>query len=121
MTRPSPQTLRVVVWVLALAPALWFATFWSFVFRARLTLARWPVPYDPDPKDLGFDVHYLAVAAGLPLSFAASAIVLLFAVLDRRERRASLLAAAAAIAAQLAISATASLSSAQVFFAWFAD
>lgn len=41
------------------------AWLWSFVLRAYLQLGRWPAPYRPDPKSLGFDVHYLVVTFGL--------------------------------------------------------
>ena len=43
---------------------LWFAAFWLFVLRARLALGRWPFPYDPDPKDLGFFIHYYFLVLG---------------------------------------------------------
>jgi hypothetical protein len=61
------------MWLLALVPAGWMAVFGSFVLRARLALGHWPTPYHPDPKDLGFDVHYAGVLVGMPLMFAAIA------------------------------------------------
>ncbi len=53
--------LRLALWVAATAPAQWLALFGLFVLRARLALGYWPRPYHPDPKDLGFDLHYLLV------------------------------------------------------------
>jgi hypothetical protein len=59
------------MWGLACAPAAWLALFGLFLLRARMALGRWPEPYHPDPKDLGFDLHYIALVAGVPLLFAA--------------------------------------------------
>ena len=44
----------------------WFPTaaillFYSYVLRARLVLGYWPVPYQPDPKELGFIFHHIAI------------------------------------------------------------
>ena len=46
---------------LCILPWLWLAVFWLFVLRARLSLDRWPQPYRPDPQDLGFGDHALAI------------------------------------------------------------
>jgi hypothetical protein len=58
------------LWLLwmATAPSSWLLLFASFAVRARLALGRWPLPYRPDPKDLGFSLHYLAVLLGFPLA-----------------------------------------------------
>ena len=45
-------------------PVLVIVFFYVFVLRARLHLGRWPSPYQPDPKDLGFDLHDAAIACG---------------------------------------------------------
>ena len=63
--------LAVWMWAMALAPVAWLLAFALFILRARLSLGRWPVPYQPDPKDLGFDYHYALLVAGMPIMFAA--------------------------------------------------
>ena len=65
------KPLEAWLWGLASVPAVWLIAFGLFVLRARLSLGRWPAPYQPDPKDLGFDFHYTAVVAGMPLMLAA--------------------------------------------------
>jgi hypothetical protein len=67
-TRRAPT---VWMWGLACVPATWLMVFALFVLRARLSLGRWPQPYQPDPKDLGFDYHYTLLVAGMPLMFAS--------------------------------------------------
>ena len=51
--------------LLATYPLCWLALFYGFVLRARLALGYWPAPYLPDPKDLGFTLHHLAILVGL--------------------------------------------------------
>jgi hypothetical protein len=46
-------------------PALVVLNLFSFVLRARLQLGRWPEPYRPDPKSLGFDFHHDQIFFGL--------------------------------------------------------
>lgn len=78
---------RTLVWILAAAPLLWALAFWSFVLRARIALGHWPYPYNPDPKDLGFPVHYMALIMGMPLSFTSVAMALILtAVFYQRLR-----------------------------------
>ena len=84
-TRPP---LAVLMWSLASAPVAWLLLFGLFVLRARVTLGRWPAPYRPDPRDLGFDFHYAAIVAGVPLMLTAvlCAIASTFLVEDRPKR-----------------------------------
>ena len=76
------------MWTLAAAPWAWLLLFGLFVLRARLALGRWPAPYQPDPKDLGFEFHHAAIVAGIPLMFTAvlcvTALTLLAADRPRR-------------------------------------
>ena len=72
-------------WLLSLVPVLWLIIVYSFVPRARLVLGYWPSPYQPDPKDLGFDWHYSAIWVGIP-AVIASAVWLLALVLVRLRR-----------------------------------
>jgi len=68
---PARTPLAVLMWSLALAPLAWLLLFGLFILRARVTLGRWPAPYQPDPRDLGFDLHHTAIVLGFPLMFAA--------------------------------------------------
>jgi hypothetical protein len=83
--RAPERPLAVWMWGLALVPAAWLLLFGLFVLRARLTLGQWPIPYRPDPKDLGFDYHYAAVLAGMPITFAAVFAATLLTLLVRRQ------------------------------------
>jgi hypothetical protein len=56
----------VLLLLLASAPLSWLMLFGSYVLRARLALG-WPLPYQPDPYELGFHLHYLAIALCFPL------------------------------------------------------
>jgi hypothetical protein len=60
-----------------------------FLVRARQSLGRWPAPYQPDPKDLGFDFHYTLLLVGIPVMMAAvlTTIVLTLALRRGDARR----------------------------------
>jgi hypothetical protein len=73
------------IWSLAATPFVWTILFWSFVLRARVALGHWPAPYQPDPKDLGFAVHYYLLLAGMPLALAAAIVVPIVVVLGFRS------------------------------------
>jgi hypothetical protein len=123
-TRLSPRAARIAVWALALSPALWFAAFWLFELRARLALGRWPFPYEPDPKDLGFFVHYYFLVLGF--AWVPASIITLLVVVGSswRAMRANgarpLFAAGAAVATYAAIIAFARYDPGG-FFAWLGD
>ncbi len=121
-TRGSSVALRCVLWLLAVCPALWYSLFWVFVLRARLALGRWPVPYDPDPKDLSFTVHHLAVALGLHVAVAGTLTLLLMTVLSPRDTKAAggRHALALAIALQVVIFTITRYDPGH-FLYWFAD
>lgn len=120
----TPRALRITVWTLALLPTAWFALFCLFVFRARLTLGHWPTPDNPDPKDLGFSVHHMAIVLGLPLFFVAPLILLLFIAFSWREMKAAgarpLLAATTACVTFAVLHAVGKQDAGK-FFYWFAD
>jgi hypothetical protein len=74
------RNLRRIVWGLSLTPTASLLLFWSFVLRARVVLGRWPTPYNPDPKDIGY-WYYVAVFYGIlaavlsvPLLLAVAAV-----------------------------------------------
>ena len=80
----QPRLARLnspLLWLICLAPAGYLALFYSFVLRARLALGTWPLPYQPDPKALGFDIHYAAVLLALPLWMVSPLAVLLLVAL----------------------------------------
>ncbi len=120
----SPRSARVAVLALALSPTLWFAAFWLFVLRARLALGRWPFPYDPDPKDLGFSIHYYFLVLGFASVPASIITLLVVAGLSWRAMRAAgarpLFMASVAVATYAAIIAFARYDPGW-FFAWFGD
>lgn len=72
-----------LLWLVCLAPAGYLALVYSFVLRARLALGTWPLPYQPDPKALGFDLHHAAILLALPLWMASPISVLLLVALQR--------------------------------------
>ena len=81
----QPQLARLnspLLWLICLAPAGYLALFYSFVLRARLALGTWPLPYQPDPKALGFDIHHAAVLLTLPLWMVSPMAVLLMVALQ---------------------------------------
>ena len=47
--------------IYSLVPVALLAAFYSFVVRARLELGRWPVPMQPDPKNLPFAADHMEV------------------------------------------------------------
>ena len=81
----QPRLARLnapLLWLICLAPAGYLILFYSFVLRARLALGTWPQPYQPDPKDLGFVVHYAVVLLGLPLWMVSPMAVLFLVALQ---------------------------------------
>lgn len=52
--------------MLCLMPTAWFTLFYAYVVRAYLALGYWPSPYHPDPKDLLFTSHHLAIWLSFP-------------------------------------------------------
>lgn len=68
----SARTLfTALMWGLASAPVAWLFLFGVLILRARVALGRWPAAHEPDPKDLGFDLHHAVILAGIPLMFTA--------------------------------------------------
>lgn len=66
--------MKKLVTALSYFPAFMLILYGSFVFRSYLYLNGLPTFSDPDPKDLGFDLHH-DVIWGLTLVFAPMAIV----------------------------------------------
>jgi len=78
---PAPWLFRL----LCLYPLAWGLAFVGFVLRARVALGRWPAPNRPDPADLGFGVHHMALLLGEPGLFVLLFVLLLMVGLLRRS------------------------------------
>jgi hypothetical protein len=76
-----------MAWTLAALPALWIGGFGAFLLRARWELGRWPFPGQPDPRNLGWDFHYILLVLGIPLIMAAVATLLAGALAIREWRK----------------------------------
>ena len=83
----STRLRMPIVWLICLTPAGYLILFYSFVLRAQLALGYWPQPFQPDPKDLDFGMHYAAVLLGQPLWMFSPIVILLFIVLPSRLGR----------------------------------
>lgn len=83
---------RPLAWLPIAVPLGSLALFYSYVLRARLALHTWPQPYQPDPKDLGFDLHHLAATFALPLWLISPALLPAVWLLWPRRQRTALLA-----------------------------
>jgi hypothetical protein len=71
-----------------LFPTVVLLTFAAFALRARIELGRWPIPYSPDPKALGYFVQHAALWYGLLGLFVAPIVVLgLYATLQPKGSR----------------------------------
>lgn len=66
------KTLRLLVLTAIYYPLIDLMLFYSFVLRTTIGLGRFPQYNNPDPKELGFDIHYNIVMESsnyLPFSF----------------------------------------------------
>lgn len=54
----TPRVDRVANIALQFAPAAWLSFFFLFVFRAWFEVGHLPSYSNPDPKNLGMDVHH---------------------------------------------------------------
>ena len=79
-SHPRRQVARRGFWLLAGTPFAWLVIFWFFVFRARVALGDWPRPSNPDPKDLGFSLHYWCLWVGVTVLYFAPLAMLVLAV-----------------------------------------
>jgi hypothetical protein len=112
--------LTVLMWSLAATPVAWLLLFGLFILRARLALGRWPAPYRPDPKDLGFDLHHAALVAGMPLMFTSVLCVAALTLLVDRRPGKQWLVPVAAVIGLVAVIGLARLDPGQMFM-WLGD
>ncbi len=115
-----PKPLTVWMWGMACAPAAWLILFALFIVRARMRLGRWPLPYQPDPRDLGFDYHHTILVGGVPLVFAAVLTVTVLTVIVERRADRRLMIPLVALAGLAACILLAQLDPGFVF-TWLAD
>lgn len=108
--------------MLAVYPGLWLGLFYSFVLRARGTLGVWPTPDRPDPKDLGFTLHHLALELGLvALPVAALSVLALVLLVPGSTRGGRNWPALFLTAVSTGLVITLGQVDPGHFFEWFAD
>lgn len=73
MTSKQRGTELRIAAIAGAVPIAGLILFYSFVVRARLALGFWPSPYQPDPKDLGFPLHYNVAMCALGLILTSPA------------------------------------------------
>lgn len=120
MKRSVRTPLGALMWSLASAPLLWLLLFGAFILRARVALGRWPAPNQPDPKDLGFDLHHAAIMAGIPLLFTAVLCVVALTLMVHDRSRRQWLLRVTAVAGLVAVIVLARVDPAYVF-TWLGD
>lgn len=111
-----------LTWLLAVYPLGWLGLFYSFVLRARGTLGFWPTPYRPDPQELGFTLHHLAIDLGmvvLPVAVLSVLALVLLLPSSANGRRNWVALVLAVVSLGLAIT-LAQLDPGH-YFEWFAD
>jgi len=114
-----------LAWTITLMPSIYLVLFYSYVLRARLVLGRWPIPYQPDPQELGFDFHYRLIFFSLPgiyLSlFAMQAIFILRFEYLKKIRKFSYSLAALIYSSSLVLSWISLYADPGDFWEWFMD
>jgi hypothetical protein len=115
------KAAKMGLMVTAAYPLLWLAVFYAFVLRARFALGHWPLPYRPDPKIMGFDLHHKAIWLGLVAMPFFLVMSVLGAAMGRKKMglRVTPLLATACFGA-LAVIILARFDPGE-FFEWFAD
>ena len=68
------KTMFCLLGAISVLPNIWLLGMISYYVRARLYLGYWPLPSQPDPKQLPFDAHYSLVAIH-PYIILASIVV----------------------------------------------
>ncbi len=86
MAKTNPTSAEICLGLLTLLPLLGLALFYGFVLRAYIELGAWPSPYNPDPNELAFNLHYMAALLSIPTVFASLAIFALLMLLAWRQK-----------------------------------
>jgi hypothetical protein len=120
----STSILRASLIFSALAPLIWLLLFIAFVGRASLELGYLPSYDNPDPKELGYQVHrYLVWLAAAPVALSPHVWVSA-AYLSRRwhpEQLPVSCTGAGLITSLVLLSTTSWLQPSQQLLEWFAD
>ena len=98
----------------------WLLLFALFIVRARVALGEWPAPSQPDPKDLGFDVHHAAIVGGVPLMLTAVLCVTTLTLFMHPRPRKAWLVPVAAVAGVVVVFMLARVDPGHMFM-WFGD
>lgn len=53
-------------------PSAAVVLFYTFVIRAYFALGRFPRPYRPDPKELGFNIHMILIYLSIVLTLVGA-------------------------------------------------
>jgi hypothetical protein len=85
MVRTKANAAEKLWGMLCLLPTGWIVLFYAFVVRAYLSLGHWPAPYQPDPKDLAFNLHHLAIWLSFPVIVASAVVFGIVVVLHGRK------------------------------------
>lgn len=72
MTKSTTYTIGSLLYsiqrIFSYLPICWLLLFLTFLVRAYFQIGHWPSYDNPDPKDLGFDLHYGLVFFGFVLA-----------------------------------------------------
>ena len=82
------KALRLLVLAAIYYHLLLILLFYSFVMRATFALGRFPQYNNPDPKELGFNIHYNLVVEAyeiLPYSFIVVILYLAIQLITRKN------------------------------------
>ncbi len=75
ISAPLSRIAKLTMFVAAMVPLIWLTGVFSFAIRASWHLGYWPTPYNPDPKALSFEAHYVVIFLGGYLVTASLAIL----------------------------------------------
>ncbi|MBD2546711.1 hypothetical protein [Planktothricoides raciborskii] len=113
-----------LAWTITSMPSIYLVLFYSYVLRARLVLGRWPIPYQPDPRELGFDFHFQLIffsLLGIALSLFAMAVVFILRIFSVKIRKFSYSLAALIYSSSLVLSWISLYADPGDFWEWFMD
>lgn len=63
------RIVNILHMLLGLIPFSWLVVFYLYVVRAAVVLHKFPAPYRPDPKELGFVWHHAVIGILLEVAF----------------------------------------------------
>lgn len=72
--------LKTLVYVSICIPMLFLFLFYAFVLRAKLQLGYFPTYSNPDPSELGFQMHYWLTSMAMIAALYSIFIVLVYCI-----------------------------------------